>query len=145
LFHNNYQTNEQLLFNYFSLNINFLQLNHMKKDGIYIMLLGLAITILIAYFYFSKQHDYVMSKFVLTFGKSFHFNWAPMIGISVMAFGEFILWQSQNNKNLNEVKIKFLRKFKVRLSNVRLVIIYLTQNKMVNLKAIKFIVSVFHF
>jgi len=117
----------------------------MKKDGIYIMFLGLAMTILIAYFYFSKQYDYVMSKFVLTIGKSFHFNWAPMIGISVMAFGEFILWQSQNNKNLNEVKIKFLRKFKVRLSNVRLVIIYLTQNKIVNLKAIKFIVSVFHF
>jgi len=116
----------------------------MKKDGLNIMFLGLVMTIFIAYFYFSKQQNFIMNKFVMTIGNSFHFNWAPMIGITVMAFGEFLLWQSQKNRNLNEVRIKFLNKYKVRLSNVRLVFIYLTQNKIVNLKVIKFIVSVFH-
>ena len=116
----------------------------MKKDGINIMLLGLAMTILIAYFYFSKQQSNVMNKFVMTIGNSFHFDWAPMIGITVMAFGEFLLWQSQKNRNLNQVWIKFLNKYNVRLSYIRLKFIYLTQNKMINLKAIKFLVSIFH-
>jgi len=102
----------------------------MKKDGINIMLIGLAMTILIAYFYFSKQQSNVMNKFVMTIGNSFHFNWAPLTGITVMAFGEFLIWQSQKNRNLNEVWIKFMIKYKVRLSNARLAYIYLTQNKM---------------
>jgi len=116
----------------------------MKKDGINIMLFGLIMTLLIAYFYFSKKQNHVMNKFVMTIGNSFHFNWAPMIGITVIAFGEFILWQSQKNTNLKEVWFKFLHKIKVRMSNVRLTIIYLTQKKMLNLKAIKFLVSIFH-
>ena len=82
----------------------------MKKDGIYIMLLGLALTIVIAFFYFTKIEQPFMSKFVIHIGTSFHFNWAPMIGIFTMAFGEFILWQSQHNKNLHEVIIKFTNK-----------------------------------
>ena len=142
--HNNQQQNEHFFYVNKSHDNQSFNINIMKKDGINIMLLGLAMTILIAYFYFSKQQNHVMNKFVMTFGNSFHFNWAPMIGISVMAFGEFLLWQSQKNKNLNEVWIKFLHKFKVKLSDVRLTIIYLTQNKMVNLKVIKFIVSIFH-
>jgi len=45
----------------------------------------------------------LMSEFIIHFGKSFHFNWAPMIGICIMAFGEFILLESQNNKNLKKL------------------------------------------
>jgi len=92
----------------------------MKKDGITIMLFGLALTIITAYFYFTHQNEYLMNKFIVTFGHSFHFNWAPMIGIFTMAFGEFILWQSQNNKNMSEVMDKFLLKSKLKISTLKL-------------------------
>jgi len=75
----------------------------MKKDGITTMLIGLGITILEAVFYFTNGNDFLMSEFIIHFGKSFHFNWAPMIGICIMAFGEFILLESQNNKNLKKL------------------------------------------
>jgi len=92
----------------------------MKKDGITIMLLGLGLTILTAFFYFTNHNEYLMNKFIITFGHSFHFNWAPMIGILTMAFGEFILWKSQNNKNMSEVMDKFILKSKMMISTLKL-------------------------
>ena len=115
----------------------------MKKDGITIMLIGLGITILAAVFYFTNQNDLLMSKFIVHFGKSFHFNWAPMIGICIMAFGEFILWKSQNNKNLNEVFIKFMNNSKMRFSNIQLELIYLVNRNMINFKEFKVIIMSF--
>jgi len=69
----------------------------MKKDGIYIMMDGLVKTIITTCF-FSKQYKAYRSEFVLTFGNSFNFNWAPMIGISVMTIGVFLLWESQKKQ-----------------------------------------------
>ena len=99
---------------------NNLKNNQMKKDGITIMLLGLGLTILTAIFYFTNHNEYLMNKFIITFGHSFHFNWAPMIGIFTMAFGEFILWKSQNNKNMSEVMDKFILKSKLMISTLKL-------------------------
>ena len=115
----------------------------MKKDGITIMLIGLGVTILAAVFYFTNQNDLLMSKFIIHFGKSFHFNWAPMIGICIMAFGEFILWKSQNNKNLKEVLIKFLNNSKMRFSNIHLELIYLVNRNMINFREFKGIIMSF--
>jgi len=99
---------------------NNLKNNQMKKDGITIMLIGLGLTILTAIFYFTNHNEYLMNKFIITFGHSFHFNWAPMIGILTMAFGEFILWKSQNNKNMSEVMDKFILKSKMMISTLKL-------------------------
>ena len=74
---------------------------------------------------------------------SFHFNWAPMIGICIMAFGEFILWKSQNNKNLNEVLTKFLNNSRRRLSDIHLEIIYLVNRNLINLREFKVIILSF--
>ena len=109
----------------------------MKKDGITIMLLGLGITIIIAIFYFTRQNDLLMNKFVINFGKAFHFNWAPMIGIVTMAFGEFILWKSQNNKNLNEVMIKVVNNYKLKITNIKLEIICLSNKNLNNMRELK--------
>jgi len=117
----------------------------MKKDGIYIMLLGLALTIIIAFLYFSKLNEGLMNKFVLTIGTSFHFNWAPMIGILMMAVGEFLLWESQYSKNLKEVWVKFSTKFIRRQSNNRFDLIYLHHFKFNAMRAIRFFVSIFNF
>jgi len=117
----------------------------MKKDGIQIMLVGLTLTILTAYFYFSKHYEVGMSKFVLTIGNSFHFNWAPMIGISIMALGEFILWESQTNMNMNDVRTKFKNKFYIRISTLRLKFIYLSNLRLINMKVVKYLVTIFNF
>ena len=109
----------------------------MKKDGITIMLIGLGITILTVVFYFTKQDDSLMSKFIIHFGKSFHFNWAPMIGIFIMAFGEFILWESQNNKNLKEVMLKVINKTRANYSDRRMEFIYLINKNMSNFRELK--------
>ncbi|MDD4969322.1 MAG: hypothetical protein PHT07_07810 [Paludibacter sp.] len=109
----------------------------MKKDGINIMLVGLVITIITAILYFSKMNEPFMNKFVLGSGSSFHFNWAPMIGILIMAFGEFLLWESQNNVDLIAVKAKFRLKFMSKLSNVRLGMIYFFHMHLINFNALR--------
>ena len=116
----------------------------MKKDGINIMILGLGLTIISVVFYFFNLNEYITDKFVINIGNSFHFHWVPMMGISIMAIGEFLLWQSQHNKNLKEVGIKFLNKFKKSSSNLKLEVIYVSHMKFVNMKVVRFIVSIFH-
>ena len=115
----------------------------MKKDGIIIMLVGLGITIITAFLYFSKMNEPLMNKFVLEAGNTFHFNWAPMIGIFVMAIGEFLLWESQNNENLNEVKIKFITKFKARMANIKLGLIYVMNMHLINFHVLKVLIMFF--
>jgi len=119
--------------------------NQMKKVGITIMVIGLGVTILAAVFYFTKQNDLLMSKFIIHFGNSFHFNWAPMIGITIMAFGEFILWESQHNKNLNEVLIKYLNKSRRKFSDIQQEIIYLINKNRTNFKEFKVLIMNFKF
>ena len=116
----------------------------MKKDGITIMLFGLALTIITAYFYFSKKYEVGMLKFVLTIGNSFQFNWAPFVGISIMGFGEFILWESQKNRNMNEVWFKMKNKINFRISKIHLKFIYLNRLNLIDLKVIKFLISIFN-
>ena len=116
----------------------------MKKDGIKIMILGLGLTIISAFFYFFNVKESINVKSLVSSIDSAHFNWLPMIGISIMAFGEFLLWQSQHNKNLKEVGVKFLNKLKIRSSNFRLDAIYVSHLKFVNMRVIRFIVSIFH-
>jgi len=115
----------------------------MKKDGISIMLVGLVITIITAILYFSKLNEPLMNKFVFEAGNSFHFNFAPMIGIMVMAFGEFLLWESQYNDDLNEVKTKLVTKFKSRISTVKLGLIYLSTMHLINFRVLRVLIMFF--
>ena len=116
----------------------------MKKDGINIMIFGLGLTIISAVFYFFNLNEYITDKLVITIDNSVHLHWLPMVGISIMAIGEFLLWQSQHNKNLKEIGIKFLNKFKISSSNLKLEAIYVSHLKFVNMKVFRFIVSIFH-
>jgi len=116
----------------------------MKKDGIKIMILGLGLTIISAFFYFFNVKESINVKSLVSSIDSAHFNWLPMIGISIMAFGEFLLWQSQHNKNLNEVRTKLLNRIRIRMSNLKLGLIYISHSKLINMKVVRFIVSIFH-
>ena len=115
----------------------------MKKDGITIMLIGLGLTIFTAIFYFTNQNEYLMNKFIITFGNTFHFNWAPMLGILTMAFGEFLLWKSQNNKNLKEVLAKFILKYRMKISILKLELNYLSKLNSINFKELRVLIMSF--
>ena len=88
----------------------------MKKDEIYLLLVGLALTTYTAYLYFSFNEEKFMNKLILTLYKSFHFNCTPMMGVSIMALGELVLWKSRNNESLNGLKSKIFYKFRSRRS-----------------------------
>lgn len=84
------------------------------------MLIGIGITFFTAYLYFSLNEEKITNKFILTVNKSYLFNWAPMIGITFMIFGEFIVWETQNNKNLNDIKVKFLNSYKKKSTDLNI-------------------------
>jgi len=90
----------------------------MKRDEIYIMLLGFGISVLTAFFFFSKRNELIMNKFVISINKSFHFNLAPMVGISFMAVGEFLLWESQHNEKLIRLKAELVNQINKRTSSL---------------------------
>jgi len=115
----------------------------MKRDGITIMLVGLGITIITAILYFSKMNEPFMNKFVIEAGGSFHFNWAPMIGILVMAIGEFLLWESQSNADLKELKTKLVARFRLRISTIKLGLIYVSNLHLINFRVLRVLIMFF--
>ena len=65
----------------------------MKKVGIIIIVIGLALTIFTAFTYFTKEKVVDIGKIEITANKPHHLNWSPLIGIAVMAVGGVLLWQ----------------------------------------------------
>ena len=92
----------------------------MIRDGINFMWVGLGITLFTIYLYFSLNEEKITNKFVLSVNKSYLFNLAPMIGISFMIFGEFLVWETQNNKILREQKLKLLNGYKKKLTDLKI-------------------------
>ena len=92
----------------------------MIRDGINFMWIGLGITLFTIYLYFSLNEEKNTNKFVLSVNKSYLFNLAPMIGISLMIFGEFLVWETQNNKILREQKLKLLNSYTKRLTDLKI-------------------------
>ena len=91
----------------------------MIRDGINFRLVGIGITLFTIYLYFSLNEEKITNKFVLTVNKSYLFNWAPMIGITFMIFGEFLVWETQNNKMVRDIKLKLANIFKKKLSDLK--------------------------
>ena len=65
----------------------------MKKVGIIIIVIGLALTIFTAITYFTKEKIVDIGKIEITADKPHHFSWSPLIGIAVMGIGGVIFWQ----------------------------------------------------
>ena len=68
--------------------------NIMKKAGMFIILLGLVLTIFTAITFFTREKVVDLGKVEITRNKPHHLNWSPLIGIAVMAVGGVIYWQS---------------------------------------------------
>jgi hypothetical protein len=66
----------------------------MKKAGIFIIILGLGLTIFTAVTFFSREKVVDLGKVEITRDKPHHLNWSPLIGIAVIAVGGIVVWQS---------------------------------------------------
>ena len=66
----------------------------MKKAGIFIIVIGLLLTIFTAFTFFTKEKVVDIGKVEITANKPHHLNWSPLIGVAVMVIGGVVLWQS---------------------------------------------------
>ncbi len=70
----------------------------MKKLGILIIIIGLALTIFTAVTIFTREKVVDIGTLEITRNKPHYLNWSPLIGIAVMGIGGVVLWQSYKKK-----------------------------------------------
>jgi divalent metal cation (Fe/Co/Zn/Cd) transporter len=63
----------------------------MKKAGIFIIILGLALTIFTAITFFTREKVVNIGSLKITANKPHHLSWSPLIGIAVMGVGGVVL------------------------------------------------------
>jgi hypothetical protein len=66
----------------------------MKKAGIFLIIIGLILTVFTAVTFFTKEKVVDIGEVVITRNKPHHFNWSPLIGIGVMGLGGVVLLAS---------------------------------------------------
>ncbi len=59
----------------------------MKKAGIVIIIIGLLLTIVTAFTFFTREKVVDLGKVEITANKRHHITWSPLIGIAVMVVG----------------------------------------------------------
>jgi len=64
----------------------------MKKVGIFIILIGLALTIFTTITFFTKEKVVDLGKVEITKNKPHRVNWSPLIGVAVMGIGGVVYW-----------------------------------------------------
>ncbi len=65
-----------------------LMLHNMKKAGIIILIIGLALTIFTTVTFFTREKIVDMGEIQISANKRHNLNWSPFIGIAVMWSGE---------------------------------------------------------
>lgn len=63
----------------------------MKKAGIVILIIGLALTIFTTVTYFTREKIVDMGEIQISANKRHKLNWSPFIGIAVMAVGGVLI------------------------------------------------------
>ena len=63
----------------------------MKKLGIFIVLLGLGLTVFTTVTFFTKEKVVDIGTIEITKDKPHDINWSPFVGIAVMAIGGFMI------------------------------------------------------
>jgi len=66
--------------------------NEMKKAGIVILILGLALTIFTAFTFFTREKVVDIGSLKITANKPHHLSWSPLIGIAVMGVGGVVIF-----------------------------------------------------
>jgi hypothetical protein len=70
----------------------------MKKFGILIFVLGVALTVFSTISFFTKENVVNLGEVEITRKKEHHLNISPLIGIAVIGIGGIIFWQSDKTK-----------------------------------------------
>jgi hypothetical protein len=65
--------------------------NIMKKVGIIIVILGLALTIFTAITFFTREKVVDIGSLKITANKPHHLSWSPLVGIAVMGAGGVVI------------------------------------------------------
>jgi hypothetical protein len=65
--------------------------NIMKKIGIIIVILGLALTIFTAITFFTREKVVDIGSLKITANKPHHLSWSPLVGIAVMGVGGVVI------------------------------------------------------
>ncbi|MGA2407198.1 MAG: hypothetical protein ABSF81_10675 [Bacteroidales bacterium] len=66
----------------------------MKKAGIFIIILGLALTIFSAVTFFTREKVVDIGSLKITANKAHHLSWSPLIGIAIMGVGGVVVLMS---------------------------------------------------
>lgn len=63
----------------------------MKKVGIFILIVGLALTIFTAITFFTREKVVDIGSLKITANKPHHLSWSPLVGIAVMGVGGVVI------------------------------------------------------
>jgi hypothetical protein len=63
----------------------------MKKAGIFIILIGLGLTIFTAFTFFTREKIVDIGEIKITRDKPHHLSWSPLIGVAVMGIGGVVI------------------------------------------------------
>ncbi|MFH1319634.1 MAG: hypothetical protein ABII90_03150 [Bacteroidota bacterium] len=63
----------------------------MKKAGIVIIIIGLVLTIITAFTFFTREKIVDIGNVEITANKRYHLKWSPLVGIAVMGVGGVVL------------------------------------------------------
>jgi hypothetical protein len=66
----------------------------MRKAGIFILIIGLVLTIFTAVTYFTREKVVDIGSLKITANKPHHLSWSPLIGIAVMGVGGVLVIMS---------------------------------------------------
>jgi len=66
----------------------------MKKAGIAIIIVGLLLTIITAFTFFTREKVVDIGNLEITANKRHHLKWSPLVGIAVMGVGGVVLLMS---------------------------------------------------
>jgi len=99
---------------------NYEKYNPMKRECLIQLFFTLVIVSITALTYFSKRNQLIMNKLVVAIVKSFYFNSTPVISISILAIGEYFLWESQTNKDLIQLKTRLTVQLRSMVSVIHL-------------------------
>jgi hypothetical protein len=63
----------------------------MKKPGIIILIIGLLLTVVTTFTYFTREKVVDLGEIEINANKRHHLSWSPLIGVAVMAVGGVML------------------------------------------------------
>jgi len=64
----------------------------MKATGITLLVIGLVLTIVTSFKFFTKEKVVDIGKVEITADKGHNLSWSPMIGVGVMIIGGIVYW-----------------------------------------------------